>query len=563
MHPLLLLLHLAAAVMLLLWAVRMVRTGMERAYGAALRDGLRKAQGGAAGMALAGAVLAVLLQSSTAVGLLAAGFAATGLLGGAAGLAALIGADVGSALVVRILSMDLSALIPVLILVGCVLFLKFEGRQPRQFGRIVLGIGFVLLSLQMIGEATAPLRQSQVLPAVIGYLQGDALTAFALIALLTFGLHSSVAMILLLATLAGAGVLPLDAALPMVLGANLGAGFIAVWLTRDMAPAARTIPLGNLLVRALAALGGLVLLALVPVNPDWLGTGGAAQLVNAHLAFNGLLALAALPFVRPVYRLAERLLKEKPVPEVLASQRPQSALDRSTLALPGLALASAKRELLLMGETVEQMFRPVMDLMAGADGERIGAVRDLDTEVNRRHRDIKLFIAEMTRGKLSEDEARRGLELTDVAINMEHIGDIIAKTLLPLADEKNRLRLSFSDEGWAEMLRLHARVLANLQMAMNVLISGDTQSAQQLMREKEAMRQLERDSHARHLKRLQTGNADSIATSNMHLEVVRAFKEINSLLVTVAHPILEEQGLMLKSRLAEPGQEAGETLRLA
>ncbi|NBN79990.1 Na/Pi cotransporter family protein [Microvirga tunisiensis] len=554
MHPLLLILHLAAAVMLLLWAVRMVRTGMERAYGAALRDGLRKAQGGVAGMALAGAVLAVLLQSSTAVGLLAAGFAGSGLLGGAAGLAALIGADVGSALVVRILSLDLSGLIPVLILAGCVLFLKFEGRQPRQIGRIILGIGFVLLSLKMIGEATQPLRSSTVLPLVIGYLQNDALTSFALVALLTFGLHSSVAMVLLLATLAGAGVLPVAAALPMVLGANLGAGVIALWLTRDMSPQARRIPLGNLIVRAAAALAGLLLLQAVPADPAWFGASPAAQLVNAHLAFNLVLAGLALPLVTPVTRLAERLLKEKETPDLMVSQRPQSALDRSTLALPGLALASAKRELLLMGETVEQMFRPVMDLMAGTDPERITAVRALDAEVNRRHRDIKLFIAEMTRGQLSEEDARRGLQLTDFAINMEHVGDIIAKTLLPLADEKIRLRLTFSDEGWAEMLRLHARVLANLQMAMNVLVSGDTQSAQQLMREKEAMRQLERDSHERHLKRLQTGNADSIATSNMHLEVVRAFKEINSLLVTVAHPILEEQGLILKSRLAEPGE---------
>ncbi|NBN66058.1 Na/Pi cotransporter family protein [Pannonibacter tanglangensis] len=554
MHPLLLILHLAAAVMLLLWAVRMVRTGMERAYGAALRDGLRKAQGGVAGMALAGAVLAVLLQSSTAVGLLAAGFAGSGLLGGAAGLAALIGADVGSALVVRILSLDLSGLIPVLILAGCVLFLKFEGRQPRQIGRIILGIGFVLLSLKMIGEATQPLRSSTVLPLVIGYLQNDALTSFALVALLTFGLHSSVAMVLLLATLAGAGVLPVAAALPMVLGANLGAGVIALWLTRDMSPQARRIPLGNLIVRAAAALAGLLLLQAAPANPAWFGASPAAQLVNAHLAFNLVLAGLALPLVTPVTRLAERLLKEKETPDLMVSQRPQSALDRSTLALPGLALASAKRELLLMGETVEQMFRPVMDLMAGTDPERITAVRALDAEVNRRHRDIKLFIAEMTRGQLSEEDARRGLQLTDFAINMEHVGDIIAKTLLPLADEKIRLRLTFSDEGWAEMLRLHARVLANLQMAMNVLVSGDTQSAQQLMREKEAMRQLERDSHERHLKRLQTGNADSIATSNMHLEVVRAFKEINSLLVTVAHPILEEQGLILKSRLAEPGE---------
>ncbi len=203
-----------------------------------------------------------------------------------------------------------------------------------------------------------------------------------------------------------------------------------------------------------------------------------------------------------------------------------------------------------MGETVEQMYRPVIDLLAGAQDGSIAALRALDGEVNRRHTEIKLFIAEVNRGELQEEEARRSIELTDFAINLEHIGDIIAKMLLPLAEERNRLGLRFSEEGWAEITRLHERVLANMQMAMNVLISADTASAEQLMREKEVMRKLERDSQNRHLKRLQTGNPASMATSNMHLELVRAFKEINSLLVTVAHPILAEQGLILESRLA-------------
>ncbi|MCC5969529.1 MAG: Na/Pi cotransporter family protein [Pararhodobacter sp.] len=552
MHPLVVLLNLAAAVMLLLWAVRMVRTGMERAYGSALRDALRNARGGAAGAAGAGAVLAILLQSATAVGVLAAGFAASGMLGGAIGLAALLGADLGSALVVRILALDLTALIPVLLLIGATLFLKFEARRIRQIGRIVLGIGFILLSLTMIGAATEPMRESAVLPATIRYLEGDPLTAFVVVALLTWGMHSSVAMVLLLAALALGGVLPMSAALPMLLGANFGAGLIAVWLTRDMAAEARRIPLGNLILRGSAAVLGLAAFwALNPQMPAWLGSRADIQLVNAHLLFNAAVVVLGLPFVSVVYRLTETLLPtppEAPKPE----RRPRSALDRNTLALPSLALASAKRELLLMGETVEEMLRPVIDVLDESNATRIAELRALDDEVDRRQSDIKLFIAELNRGELSDEDARRSMELTDFSINLEHIGDIIAKTLLPLADKKSTEKRRFSDEGWREIRELHARVLANTHLAMNVLISGDTASARQLMLEKEAMRRLERESHERHLERLQRGNADSLATSNWHLEVVRALKEINSLLVTVAVPILEERGMILKSRLADP-----------
>ena len=549
MHPLLLLLHLAAAVMLLLWAVRMVRTGMERAFGAALRDGLRRAGGNALGVAGAGLCLAVLLQSATAVGVLSAGFVAGGLLAGKAALAALLGADLGSALVVRVLAFDLSELVPVLILLGAVLFLKFEQRSVRQVGRIVLGIGFVLLSLQMIAAATEPLRESQWLPAVIRHLQGDPLTAFAVVAILTWAMHSSVAMVLLLAALAQRGLLPVEAALPMVLGANFGAGLIALWLTRAMPVPARRVLLGNMLLRG--SLAALALLATALRAPDlaWLGSRPEAQVVHLHLAFNLMVVVAGLPLVAPVMRLAALLLPD-PVAAQGPAPMPRSALDRSVLDQPALALAAAKRELLLMGETVEQMFVPVVDVLGHAEAGRIAALKALDAEVNARHTAIKLYIAEVNRNALTEAETRRGIELTDFSISLEHVGDIVAKTLLPLAEEKHRQRLRFSDEGWAEIRGLHARVRANLQLALNVLVSGDAGSAQALMREKERMRALERESHDRHLARLVRGNPDSLATSNLHLEAVHAFKEINSLLVTVAHPILAERGLILGSRLA-------------
>lgn len=535
--------------MLLLWAVRMVRTGMERAFGASLREILRRTAANTLGLAVAGAGLAVLLQSATAVGVLSAGFVAGGLLAGKAALAALLGADLGSALVVRVLAFDLSELVPVLILLGAVLFLKFEQRSVRQVGRIVLGIGFVLLSLQMIAAATEPLRESQWLPAVIRHLQGDPLTAFAVVAILTWAMHSSVAMVLLLAALAQRGLLPVEAALPMVLGANFGAGLIALWLTRAMPVPARRVLLGNMLLRG--SLAALALLATALRAPDlaWLGSRPEAQVVHLHLAFNLMVVVAGLPLVAPVMRLAALLLPD-PVAAQGPAPMPRSALDRSVLDQPALALAAAKRELLLMGETVEQMFVPVVDVLGHAEAGRIAALKALDAEVNARHTAIKLYIAEVNRNALTEAETRRGIELTDFSISLEHVGDIVAKTLLPLAEEKHRQRLRFSDEGWAEIRGLHARVRANLQLALNVLVSGDAGSAQALMREKERMRALERESHDRHLARLVRGNPDSLATSNLHLEAVHAFKEINSLLVTVAHPILAERGLILGSRLA-------------
>lgn len=550
MLPVAFLIHLAGAVMLLLWAVRMVRTGVERAHGARLKSALRGARGGTPQMALVGMVLAVVLQSSTAVGILAAGFVTSGILTVATGIAALLGADLGSALVVKILSFDLSGLIPLLLLVGATMFLKFESRTVRQTGRIVLGIAFILLSLQMVGQATEPLRDSALMPGLMGYLRGDPLTAFLVAAAIAWVVHSSVATVLLFVTFASGGMLPLEVAVPMVLGANLGGGIIAVWLTRGMELEARRIPLGNLIFRGVGAVVVLTVSQIVALPVGYLGATSAVQLVNFHLAFNLVLLLLSLPFVGPMARLT-RILLPDPVAEAASDLMPSATLlDRGLISQPTLALASAKRELLRMGETVAAMFHPVMELMDGGNLDQIARVRAMDREVNRKHTDIKLFIAEVNRGAMTEREAKLGSDLTDFSINLEHIGNIISRSLLSLAETRAEQHLRFSKEGWAEISNLHGRVEANLQLALNVLISGDVESARQLVREKEAMRKLERDSHERHLRRLRNADSASIETSDIHLEIVRALKEINSLVVTVAYPILTESGHLLESRLA-------------
>lgn len=552
MHLSAVLLHLAGATMLLLFAVHMVRSGMENAYGGALRSMLGTARQGHGRAAAGGTAAAILLQSSTAVAMLACGFAANGILAVPTGLALLLGADLGSALVVRILSFDLGWLVPVCLFAGGVLHLKFSGRRTREIGRMVLGIGFVLLSLRLIGTATAPLRDGAMLPSLSGYLAEDYVTAFLVGALFTWLIHSSVAAILMVATFAGQGLVPLEAAVPLVLGANLGGGLIAFWLSRGMPPAAQRIPVGNLFFRATASLAALALVETTAPPIAALGYGPADALVNFHVLFNAALVLTGLPFITMMTRLVGRLLPD--VEAKAASDDPLqnrvTALDRSVITTPRLALASATRELLRMGELVEVMVRPVMDLLRAGERVEITRVRDIDNAVNQAHTDIKLYLAEVNRGTMTTEEASRSIELTDFAINLEHAGDIIAKNLLVLAEERADKNWRFSNEGWAELIDLHAQVVENMHLSLNVLISQDPPSARQLVLEKEKMREMARYTHDRHLRRLQSGTPESIETSGMHIEIARGLKEINSLLVTIAYPILTRSGDLLTSRLA-------------
>ena len=230
MNVTLMFLHLAGAVTLLLWAVRMVRTGVERAYGAALERTLRQAKNSRIQAVGLGAAVAMVLQSATAVGILASGFAASGFVEFSTALTLLLGADLGSALVVRILSFDLSWLTPFLLISGGWMFLKGTARNVRQTGRILVGIALILVSLEMIGQATIPLRKSEALPSIVGYLRADYFTSFLLGALFSWLVHSSIAAILLVASMAAQGLVPVELGIALVLGANFGGALIAIGL---------------------------------------------------------------------------------------------------------------------------------------------------------------------------------------------------------------------------------------------------------------------------------------------------------------------------------------------
>ena len=543
------LLQLTGAVLLLLYSTRMVRTGVERLAGPSLREIFRGTRQSIIVNVFAGGLVAVMLQSSTAVTMLVSSFAANGAMGVTGSLAVVLGADLGTALVVQFLSLNLTWLIPALLSVGGVLFLKFSSRQHKQIGRIVLGIAFLLLSLKMLGEASGPIQESTYFPAIVQVLAEDPVTALIGGAAIAFLFHSSVAAILLFAVFSAEAVLPLSAALPLVLGANVGSGLVAVWLTRNLHVKARRITAANLVFRATGSVLALVALqwSLIPV--ELIGNDAVRQLVNFHLLFNLALVLVGLPFVVPLANLVKVLINESNNPE-MEHHKPQSALDHKVLENPELALASATRELLRMSEQVEVMFNPLMDFFDAATPEQIKKIRGMDEAINQAHTEIKLYLAKLNQQQLSKDQSKRSMELMNFAISMERAGDIICKDLLRLCEVKHDRKLQFSEAGRKEIANLHARVATNMQMALNVLISEDLESAKQLLLEKEAMRDLQQDSHDNHMKRLSKGYSESIDSSDIHLEVIRGIKEINSRFISFSYPILSRYGVLKNSDLS-------------
>lgn len=533
------LLHVAGAVALLLWAVHMVHTGIERGWQPEI-TGLMRGTDGPLKSAVIGTGLAVALQSATAAGMLAAAFAAKGLFTLSTGLAMLLGADFGSALVVLLLSLDLSVVPPILLVTGAALFFKGRSRKVRQSGRALVGLGLIFTALLLLGQATAPLRESQFLPVAMEYLSRDAVTAMLAGALIAWLFHSSVATILFLVVLAGHGLVPIEAAVPMLLGANIGGALIPFVLTRAGTVEARRMTAGNLLMRGSAALVALLVVQLIGAKllP---GAGAAQQIVGLHLIFNAALLVVGLPLAGLVARLMERLVQSPVTNPAAAIGVPPSCLDEAAVNDPAMALASTTRELLRMAEIVGRMFEPVMQIYQEGDADKVREARLMEAAIDEAQSDIKLYLARVSFGG-DEAGARRGQDLAAIAVNLEYVGDAITKTLLRLAETRHEQRLKFSPTGWRELAELHGQVVENMRLARNVLVSRDVAQARKLLIEKTRMREAVADSQRKHLARLKEGSEASLSTSNIHLETLRALKTINSLMASIGYLVLEETG---------------------
>ena len=542
---------LAGATMLLLFAVRMVRTGIERSFGASFQRVLTQ-NTNLVSSSFTGMVLAMVLQSSAAVALLASGFLASGYLSFSSGLAVVLGGDLGSALVIQILSFKMDWLIPMLLAIGGWLFVTTEHKKGRQLGRILMGVAFILISLQFLRDAMDPVRESSFLPATADYLAGDFITAFIIGAALAFVLHSSVAAILMCVSLVQIGAIPFPAALSLLLGANLGSAFIPIWLTRGMTVEARRIPVTNLMLR-----GSWALVALLGINlamdPTVLMLASPGQsLVYAHIGFNLSLLVVALPFSRsfeaPISLLMPVKLGTDPN---MSEQEMTSALDPAALSNPKQSIASLKRELLRMTDLVDRMFRTVPQLYESDDREQRLAMRSQDEFVNSALSGIRSYVASMPAGTYAKQDMKIVRGLMDYAIRLEAAGDIIAKKRTAIAKERQEKKARFSDEGWMELVHMHEAVCANLKLACNVLISDDLESARLLVMEKSEIKRAERKSRKLHLARLQNGREESFETSDMHLETLRALRDINGHISAIAYPILYRNGQLLETRLIQ------------
>jgi phosphate:Na+ symporter len=554
------LLQLIGSVALLVWGVRMVRTGVVRALGSELRRFVALSSQSTASAFFSGFAVTSLLQSSTATALIVGSFAGRGLIALSTALAMMLGADVGSTVVAQILAFDVKWLWSVLVAGGVVLFMSRESERARGIARAIVGLGFMLLALQELGHTSAVLKDSWMLRLVLGGFGSDLFIALLVAALVTWAAHSSVAIVLLIMSLAEAGVVPLPLALALVLGANLGGAFAPWLMLSGSRAAARRVPLGNLLFRGILALLCLPLVGIIAEALSDLALRAGFAAVLFHMLFNVAVAIVALPLVGAMARFLQKITADDPQRE--ADEGQPRHLDPSVLDTPSEALACAMRETLRLGDHVGAMLRTSLAAIEGGELKLVKEVEKADDVVDRLHEAIKLYLVKASKAEMSDDESRRFVEILTFTTNLEHIGDIIDKNLMELAAKKIRKRYSFSPEGLTEIRAFHARVEDTMRLALNVFATRDVALARRLYAEKASTRLFEKDAAESHFSRLRSGRPESIETSAIHLDIIRDLKRIHGHLTAVVYPILEAEGELAETRLRENSDRAIDEGRL-
>ncbi|HEV2285771.1 MAG TPA: Na/Pi cotransporter family protein [Steroidobacteraceae bacterium] len=543
------LLDLVGGVALLLWGLHMVHSGIVRAFGSDLRRFLGLALRNRVLAFGAGLLVTALLQSSTATGLMTASFVTTGVLGLAPALAVMLGANVGTTLIVQVLSFNVAALAPILFLVGVTAFKRGKQTRTRDLGRVAIGVGLMVLSLHILLDTLAPAEEAPAVRTLLGALTAEPMLCLLMATALAWAAHSSVAVVLLVMSLAYSSFITPVAALALILGANVGSAINPlIEGSRGDNPASRRLPLGNLLNRLIGC--ALVLPFLQPIATALarLEPNPSRMAADFHTAFN--LALALL-FILPLNAVAALLTRWLPERPRVADPAAPLYLDEGALATPSVALACAARETLHIADVVATMLRQTMTALMTDDRRLVGEISRMDDAVDKLDEAVKLYVTRLTRESLGERDGRRAMEIISFSINLEHVGDIIDKNLMEVAQKKIKRQIVFSKEGAQELEAFHQEVCDNLKLAVGVFMSGDLIVARQLLTEKATLRAAEFSAAENHLARLREGRNESIESSSLHLDILRDLKRIHSHICSVAYPVLERAGELQPSRLKD------------
>jgi phosphate:Na+ symporter len=522
---------------LLLYGIRLSGDSLQRAIGGRLRQMLTVLSRTRLAAVFSGALVTAIIQSSAATTLMLIGFVSAGLMAFRQTLGVILGADIGTTLTVQLIAFRVTDY--ALVLVGTGFAITFIARRsvPRDVGQAILGLGLMFLGLKLIVDGVAPLKTN---PLALELLEAATATPFiAVLAAAVFSalVTSSAATLGVALALATQGLITLPGAVAIVVGANVGTCATALAASVGATAEAKRVAVAHIAFKVLGA--ALIFPFVGPFTALVAATASdpARQVANAHTFFNLGISLLFLPFTPVAARVIETLVPDDEREDTPFRTR---YLDERALEQPSLALGQAHREALRMADVVQVMLRDALPVFRSDNLAMIENIEQRDDQVDFLEREIKLFLARLGREAMGPDLSRKEIGMVSVIGNLENIGDIIDKNLMELARKKHYQGRRFSEAGWAEIQDFHGLVMKNFERAIAAFAASDKTLAQEVLGQRPFMRSRERELRESHLSRLRAGLAESLETSEIHLDILTNLKRISSHVSALMFPILDE-----------------------
>lgn len=483
---------------------------------------------------LSGAFVTMMLQSSTAATVMIVGFTSSSLMTLTQAMALLLGADIGTTLTVQLISFHLSAYAMSIIAVGFTVRFMSKKKRNQYVGQIIMGFGLLFLGLKLMEEATGPLRASENFRSLVTYFGTRPFAGLFASALATLLLQGSAPTIGLLIAMSASGDMTLEAAMPMVLGANIGTTITPIWMTSDSSAEGRRVAVAH----ALFKIGGVALF--MPFLPEFnhfiskLEPGAARGIANAHTIFNVINGLLFLPFIG----IGANFIRKYYVPASEKDKFGPKYLDVRALETPALAFGNAQREFLRMADLVNDVVKDAVVAMGKNDLDLIADIEERDDKVDILNREIRFYLAKIAQEVLTRDQAERQIELISLSNDIENVGDVVNRNILDLARKKVAHGLTFSAQGWVEILDFHFKVCENFDLALVAYSTQDEEIARKVIRHRSTLLSIETQLKEKHIGRLSQGTRESIETSGMHLDLLAHLRQINSYVGNIADSVV-------------------------
>jgi len=541
----LLIMNLLGGLALFLYGMSKMSDGMKKAAGNRMRNILAALTKNRVIALIVGAFVTMIIQSSSATTVMLVSFVQAQLMSYAQALGVIMGANIGTTITAQLVAFKLTDYALGMITVGFIMTMFSKRETFKHFGEALLGFGILFFGMYLMSDAMKPLRDYQPFQDLMIGLENP---WFGLLigALFTGLIQSSSAFTGIVITLAMNGLITLEAGIPLILGANVGtcitAGLASIGTIRD----AKRVAIAHVLFN----IGGvLIFIWFIPYLADFVRTLSSdtpRQIANAHTIFNITVGIVFLPFTTLLAKLVYKILPDK---EIEKGVIPTTwHLDNSQISHPAIAIGLVQSELSRMTKIVARMLRAIIHPFTTDDpGEdeiylKLSILEGIDMredKIDFLDEKVVNYLLQIGRQELSNQQMSEVYAMISIANDLESIGDVIHRDMLPLVEKRRQLDSDFSEEGKKELKAYHVKMSKQMSRLQDALSEMDPTMAKKILRKEEKYVILESDFRIRHVKRLRDEMEESLETHEVHVEFLDLLKQVSVHLANIAKTIME------------------------